>query len=358
MQQPLNKWRKRFMTDVLWLILSIQGKINFLQLARYGNYGEQHYRRQFEQDFDFLSFNSHLPEEHAGERKVIAFDPSHIPKSGKHTPGVGYFRSGCADQSKWGLEICGIAAIDSDNHTALHLEAVQTIKGEDQTLLEYYAAMLTSRKDALQEISKTVVADAHFSKETFVTALCKENFQVVSRLRDDVRLQYIAKVEKTGKRGRPKTNGGKVDITNLHTTYFTLLPGDNPSLRVYTAIVMAVALKRKVRVVLVQSVEKEVVKDSKIIFPTDIEADASEIPEIYQSRFQIEFIYKDAKQYTGLTNCQSREERKAFSLADIKVMNHNILLLERFFAMFAISPNILKNNHHVKELIYFGTKAA
>ena len=209
MQQPLNKWRKRFMTDVLWLILSIQGKINFLQLARYGNYGEQHYRRQFEQDFDFLSFNSHLPEEHAGERKVIAFDPSHIPKSGKHTPGVGYFRSGCADQSKWGLEICGIAAIDSDNHTALHLEAVQTIKGEDQTLLEYYAAMLTSRKDALQEISKTVVADAHFSKETFVTALCKENFQVVSRLRDDVRLQYIAKVEKTGKRGRPKNQRRK-----------------------------------------------------------------------------------------------------------------------------------------------------
>lgn len=45
--KPLNKWRKDFIIEVLWLILSIQGKINFLQLARYGKHGEQHYRNQF-----------------------------------------------------------------------------------------------------------------------------------------------------------------------------------------------------------------------------------------------------------------------------------------------------------------------
>ena len=39
---------------------------------------------------------------------TIAFDPSYIYKTGKHTPGLGYFWSGCASKTKWGLEIGGV----------------------------------------------------------------------------------------------------------------------------------------------------------------------------------------------------------------------------------------------------------
>ena len=387
MQKPLNKWRKKFITDVLWLILSIQGKINFMQLSRYGAYGEQRYRQQFEADFDFIDFNTALLAKYAGERVVIAFDPSYVPKSGKHTPGLGYFWSGCAASSKWGLELCGIAAIDLDNHTGLHLEAVQTFKKENQSLLEHYARMLTSRKESLQTISKTVVADAYFSKETFVSALCKEGFHMVSRLRDDVRLQYILKPQKTGKRGRPNTNGGAVDVKNPDTSHLTLVSQPDDSIRIYAGVVKAVALKRAIKVVIVQSIENGKPKSCKIFFSTEINVDALEVLVIYQSRFQIEFIYRDAKQHTGLTHCQARnektlhfhfnialtsvniakavhwysipkQERKAFSLADIKVMNHNTLLLERFFAMYAVNPNLLKNKQNIKELILYGTKCA
>ncbi|VAW25121.1 hypothetical protein MNBD_BACTEROID01-833 [hydrothermal vent metagenome] len=58
---------------------------------------------------------------------AIAFAPSYISKSGKKTPGLGYFWPGCAGKAKWGLEIAGLAAIDIENHTAFHLEAVQTV---------------------------------------------------------------------------------------------------------------------------------------------------------------------------------------------------------------------------------------
>ncbi len=40
--------------------MSIRGRINFLQLARYGKYKEQRYRQQFEKLFDFLSFNKEV----------------------------------------------------------------------------------------------------------------------------------------------------------------------------------------------------------------------------------------------------------------------------------------------------------
>jgi hypothetical protein len=52
-----------------------------------------------------------------------------------------------------------------------------------------------------------------------------------------------------------------------------------------------------------------------------------------------------------------REAGVAFSLPEIKIMNHNALLLERFISMFAIKPNILKNNRNVKELLLYGIKA-
>jgi len=53
-----------------------------------------------------------------------------------------------------------------------------------------------------------------------------------------------------------------------------------------------------------------------------------------------------------------KQQRKAFSMADIKTMNHNALLIERFFIKFGINPNLTKNQNHVKELIYYGTIAA
>ena len=382
----LNKWRRDFIKDVLWLFLSINAPINFLQLGRYGQYGEQRYRQQFEGDFDFFNFNSTLIQQHCGTRRAIAFDPSYIPKSGRKTEGVGWFWSGSASQSKWGLEIGGIAVLDLDNHTALHLEAVQTIPLEEETLLEFYTRIITERAPELKKISNVVVADAYFSKEPFVSKLMLCQLDVISRLRDDVRLRYIVQIKKTGKRGRTKTNGDKVDFSSMDNKHFSI-EKENDDMRMQTAVVYAVALKRIVRVVFVEFLKNGKTTSSKVYFCTNIEMEATEIFEIYQTRFQIEFVYRDAKQHTSLTSCQARnkeklyfhfnmsltavnvakiihwysipiEIRKSFSLSDIKTINHNTLLLERFIAMFGIKPYILKNNQNVKELLLYGTIAA
>lgn len=385
--RPLNKWRKDFIKDVLWLFLSIYGRINFSQLGRYGSYCEQRYRQQFEESFEFLKFNTAMVKQYCSERKVIAFDPSYIPKSGKETPGVGRFWSGCAGSVKWGLEISGIAAIDLDNHTAIHLEAVQTTHDKQITLIDYYAKLLTDRAKALLKLSDTVVCDAYFSKEPFVTKLWDVGLHVVSRFRDDVRLQYIIPKVMTGKRGRPKEYEGAVDLENLDMNHFSLVEQENKNVLIYTAIVKAIALKRIVKVVFVQYMDNGKVKASKIYFSTKTSLESMEILDIYQTRFQIEFLYRDAKQFTALTTCQARDkekmnfhfnmsltavnvakvvhwfsipkdQRKAFSMADIKTINHNALLLDRFIAMFAIKPNLLKNNQNVKELLLYGTIAA
>jgi len=384
--KPLNKWRRDFVKDVLWLFLSINAPVNFLQLGRYGQCGEQRYRQHFEVEFDFFNFNATLVSQYCGTRRAIAFDPSYIPKSGHKTEGVGWFWSGCSNKSKWGLEIGGLAVLDLDNHAALHLEAIQTIPLEGETLLEFYARIFTERATELKKISNVAVADAYFSKEPFVSKLMNCGIDVISRLRDDVRLRYIIQIEKTGKQGRPTTNGTKVDFSCLDNKHFRV-EKENDDLRINTAVVYAVALKRIVRVVYVEFLKNGKTTASKVYFSTNIEMEATEILEIYQTRFQIEFVYRDAKQHTSLTSCQARnkekldfhfnmsltavnvakivhwysipiQERKSFSLSDIKTINHNTLLLERFIEMFAIKPYLLKNNQNIKELLLYGTIAA
>ena len=89
--KKLNKRRQLFVCEVFMLFLSIKGKINFLQLGRYGYLEEQAFRIQFEKRFDFLGFNSDMVKAHGSGHNVIAFDPSYISKSGKKTPGIGWY---------------------------------------------------------------------------------------------------------------------------------------------------------------------------------------------------------------------------------------------------------------------------
>jgi hypothetical protein len=128
---------QRFYKRCSLVFLSIYGRINFSQLGRSGNYFEQRYRQQLEQSFDFLEFNTSIVKQHCNRRTVIAFDPSYISKSGKETPSVGRFWSGSVGSVKWGLKIGGIAAIDLDNHAAIHLEAIKTLPDKQITLIDH-----------------------------------------------------------------------------------------------------------------------------------------------------------------------------------------------------------------------------
>jgi hypothetical protein len=156
---------------------------------------------------------------------------------------------------------------------------------------------------------------------------------------------------------------------------------------VYSAIVYCKSLKQNIRLVHVTYTSDKGKLTRKLYFCTDTQMDALEILNCYQSRFQIEFLYRDGKQHTGLNDSQARsenklnfhfnaaltainiakvehwlstpkEERKSFSMADIKTMNHNGLLLQRFIDVFGVNAYSAKNRNHVNELIYYGTIAA
>jgi hypothetical protein len=188
----VGAWQRKFLIHLFVLWLSIRGRHNFVNLARYGKYLEYTYRKHFARPFDFLAFNTILVEEHLSADRIIAFDPSYLEKSGKHTDGVGYHYSGCAGREKWGLEISGLSAVDLTNKTALHLEAVQTVfKEADESLLDYYADIIAGRREQLGAISKHLVADAFFSRNSFVERIAQAGFNLVTRLKKNAYLRYL-----------------------------------------------------------------------------------------------------------------------------------------------------------------------
>ena len=283
----VNKWQYNFLLEVFQLFVSIKGRLNFLQLGRYGKRQEQHYRNQFDKPFDFLSFNKHLIKEHCGKHLTIAFDPSYVSKSGKSTAGLGYFWSGVAGKTKWGLELSGISAIDIDNHTAFHLEAIQTPNDlQSESLLEHYTNTLVERKQSLLGISKYVVADAYFSKYGFVSSLSDNGFEIVSRLRDDADLKYKYLKEQPSGKGRPKKYEGKVDFKNLNQTHFKTVE-QNSKNKIYQAIVYCKSLKRDINLVIVYT-NKKGKWTHKLYFCTDLSLSTQLLLKYYKTRFQIE----------------------------------------------------------------------
>ena len=385
----LSRSRKRFVKNALIAFLSIKGRINFLQLGRFGAYCESTNRVNFEENFNFLEFNKILISEVA-ENVIIGFDPSYLSKSGKETPGVGYFWSGVANQTKWGLEICGFAAIDSKRNTAFHLKAFQTPCSEEldllkMTQLSFYASLITQEAAELKKLSQYIVADAYFSKLPFVKAVSQAKMFFITRLRSDSNLRYIYNGSTTGKRGRTKKYDGKIDYKNLDMNHFKL-ELQNEEMKVYGAIVNSVAFKKDIKVAVVEYLKDGKIAHRKIYCSTNMKQETLEILTHYQARFQMEFVFRDAKQFTGLNTCEARSKNKIdfhintslttvnlakadwfseitnigkpFSMADYKTHFNNELMIDLFMCKFGIKPNRPKNKRIKQELLDYGKIAA
>ena len=68
-----------------------------------------------------------------------------------------------------------------------------------------------------------------------------------------------------------------------------------------------VQLKRNRQVVVVVPTQR---KRYAVLFSTDVDLDPRTLYRYYKARFQVEFLFRDAKQFTGLSDCQARSKAK------------------------------------------------
>ena len=284
---------------------------------------------------------------------------------------------------KHGLEILGIGLIDIDRKDCVSVKAVQTPSPKSLaecgvTLVKWYLTCILNLRDKLIQQSRYVVADAYFSVSEFANGLEENGFHLVSRFRSDADMMYLYTGGRTGKKGRPKEYDGKIDFKNLDMEKVKKVNISPDEGAFYTTIAYSKSLKRKVRLVVFLP------KDGKPIlyFSTDTNMSARNVVEFYRTRFQIEFCYRDSKQFTGLCDCQARDfdkldfafnasltsvnvakvvinmEYPTFSIAKLKSLLYNCYLTKRFFAMSGFRPNKSLNAIIFKELSDIAARAA
>ncbi len=364
-------------------LISLRGRFNYTNLSRYSDLNEKTYRRWFGKQLDFIEFNR------IGNSEAIplsatligVMDCSFVAKSGNKTYGLGKFWDSKQGKAEKGLEISTLAVVDVNYNTAYHVSTRQTPpeSKEGETRVNDYVRHFQENCHALPKGVRYIATDAYYTKQLFTHAVLEKGYHQIGKMRCDANLRYLYTGEQKPK-GRHRVYDGKMVIGEINRL---ALAGEQDGIKIYTAIVNCVNLKRNVRVVyLVKNTARGL--GFALLFSTDTELDALSIVRYYKARFQIEFLFRDAKQFTGLCDCQARSEealhshfnasftalnlikwhdrelspeRKPISVASWKTRFFNTLLIERISCNFALDLSLIKSSTHYEELCNFGVIA-
>ena len=375
-----------------------------------------------------------------GGHRVGGMDCSFIPKSGKKTYGLDWFYNGSASRTEKGLEISVIAIIDVETHQCYTLSVQQTpatpitpnTEGKPQrkgksarqrhpghpsisqtaieqarvmlgqlppkpnstglcepdgaeiTRIDHYLYQLNSTHPYLPAGLKYWVVDGFYSKKKFVDGVTALQLHLIGKLRSDADMRYLYTGEQKS-RGAKRKYDAKVDLADL--SRFTHLEPLEPQLNLYTAVVWHVSLKRQIRIAYLVDTRKVDKTGFVLLFSTDVNLNAQQIIKSYKARFQIEFIFRDAKQFTGLCDAQTRDPKKLdfhfnacltalnlakyevqlrhpqaepqsqpipFSMSSYKRLAFNDHLLSRFISMLDLNPTLIKSHPNYPNLRSYG----
>ncbi|MGB3309677.1 MAG: transposase [Nodosilinea sp.] len=327
--------------------------------------------------------------------QIAVVDCTFTEKSGRHTYGLDWFYNGKTQRAERGLEWSVVAVVDLAQKTGYALSAQQTEAGlggqeattADETTtpksrVDFYLGHLAYCTAFFPAGIRYVVADGFYSKYKWVTGVVQLGFQSVGRLRSDANLKFLYNGPQK-RRGNRRRYDGKVNLAD--PSRFTLVETLEDGVSLYTAVVWSVSLKRRIRLAYLLK-EQDGRRSYVVLFSTDIDLDPVLLYQCYAARFQIEFIFRDARQFTGLADCQARSPEAldshvnasllalnlakaalqsastqnkpiSFSIASVKRQALNEHLLDLFTAMFDLEPTLIKSHPNYQTLLKYGAIA-
>lgn len=204
-------------------------------------------------------------------------------------------------------------------------------------MLEKAVNMVLSIKECCKK-PVTVVADAFFSKKSFFLPLMEQGISVLSRMRHDATAYLPPPAVKKKGRGRPRKYGKKIKLKELLNTEIL----DVMEIRIGGRLKKIRYVMRDLLLKGVPSpVRFLVIKDKKpvILMTTNKNLSAVDILEIYRSRFQIEFSFRDMKQHLGFGDYQVRRKEAIARFLNLALLVYSILKI------------VFATNESVREII-------
>src|SRR5215468_2301009 len=396
-QMPgLSQPQRKCLATLFVTILVLRGRVNFRNLSRYCDYAERTIARQFRAPFAWPDCHQHVLMTALDPRAelVSAHDASFLPKSGKQTFGLGHCFNGCASRAERGLEISTLAVVDVTRRCAFTLAVAQTPPGEEatqtaqeETRVDFYKQQLHAHRHRWPPSITYHCVDGYDAKKKYIDEVVSLELHAITKLRSDADCVFLYTGPHPKRRGARRKYDGKVNFQTLSRFEDLGTMEDAPHLHLYTAVVWHKTLQRRLRLVVLLN-RKDPAKPRFIVLgSTDPTLNGHKLLDLYAARFQIEFLFRDSKQCTGLLDCQARaasvldfhfnaslatlnlvraadmrmpqgQEPHVFSMASWKQCHFNERLLDVFMEQFALDPTGVKNHACYDELRTYGAIAA
>jgi putative transposase len=363
-------------------ILGISNSVTTLSVARYSSLSYRTIQRFYAlKDVNWLLVTLFLFKYfiyQKGKSYLFAADETVKGKAGKQTHGLGRFYSSMAKQVIRSVSFLAVSIIDIEKEKSYILGCKQLIinnldkvdinpqkkskskkktkdkpKGRPKgsknkvktepestsyqvlkTLLDLVQSQL---KIFLPELNCFhIVLDGFYGHEDYLLLASKNGLNIISKFKVNAHLILPYQGEQLG-RGRPKTLGDKVNLDSINEQYYISTIQDNDS-NVSTKVYQFEAFTPKMAglklniVVMIHTHQITKKVSRNVLFTNDLTLEALKVIKYYSLRFQIEFDFRDAKQFYGLSDFKNYKETQVTNAVNIAFVMTVIgkLVLEKY----------------------------
>jgi putative transposase len=362
------------MSQVIYGMLISNGRITMLEISRWTEVGGSYrtiqrwyHSRLLWLQIMWILFTSQLWK--AGHEYIAAGDEVVFGKAGKETFGIGRFFSSLQQRVMPGLSFFVFSVIDVSERQSYPIQVVQMVKpkGEKKPTGKEKPAKAGKRSRGRPKGSKNkkdekpnlspellriqpvlqaflvvlagvlsihyLVLDGHFGNYPSAWMVLQAGLHFVSKLRCDAALYEPFTGKYCGRGPHPKY-GDKVNVRKMKKKY---LKSDKVEDGIRTQIYQATLLNKEFAapingVIVLKTNLSTQAQAHIILFSTDLKLSYEKIYDFYTLRFQIEFNFRDAKQYWGLDDFMNVKEAAVTNAANLSffMVNFSSILLRRF----------------------------
>jgi hypothetical protein len=364
----------------------LPGPATLRNLGRYSAYHEKTVTRWDARDFDFVSLNKAaiievIPPTHA---QALVIDASFLPTSGKQPDGLDRFWNGRHRRPEKGLESSALAWLASTANCAYGLSVAQTPPADKTTGAEairiavYLAPVARVVSAHHLRHRRDVITDGYDRTQKCLRGVRALGREPIGQLRLDAHLRSLYQGPQRSGPGRPQTSDGTVHWDNL--SRFAKVETNAEAVVRDHQVLNPVQCQCNLCVVLVVDPTHH---RHAVLLSTDRHVDALTIYHDDTARCPIACLFRDAKQFAGLTDCQARSHAKlnvhfhasrsavtfatlearpqrgdaasGFSMASLKRRAFNQQLIERSAQCLAQGHSLDKSSPDDEELCTYGT---
>jgi putative transposase len=180
---------------------------------------------------------------------------------------------------------------------------------------------------------KYLVMDGHFGNNPSAWMVRQFNLHLISKLRHDAAL-FLPYSGPKPKRGPYPKYGEKIDYNNLPAEHLKqTTTEDGIRTDIYQARMWNKEFTDPLNIVILHKTNLETLATAHVVlFSTDLDLPFDKLVDFYKLRFQIEFNFRDAKQYWGLEDFMNVEQTPVTNAANLSLLMVDLsqLLLDRY----------------------------